>query len=279
MSSPLFKLNNNQPIEALGFGTYKVAPKDAGETLKNALAVGYRHIDTAQMYGNEAAIGDALVEAAVPRASLFLTTKLNNPNHAADRARDSFAQSLRDLKTDYVDLFLMHWPLPNDYGGDYPGTYRVMEEFVADGRARAIGVSNFHVKHLERLLAETSIVPAVNQIELHPQFGNREVVEFCREHGIAIESWSPLGRAQYFDNPVITEIAAAREATPAQVVLAWHRQQGFIAIPKASGLARQKENFDSLRVTLDAGEMDAISALDKGEEGRIGPHPDNFGLN
>lgn len=276
MTSPLITLNSNHPIEALGFGTYKVSPADVSTSLGTALATGYRHIDTAQMYGNEAAIGDALIESGVARQSLFITTKLNNPNHEPERVRASFAKSLEDLKTDYVDLFLIHWPLPTRYNGDFISTWRELEQLRAAGKAKSIGVSNFQVPHLERLLADTDVVPAVNQIELHPQFQNREVVSFCQEHGIAVESWSPLGRGTYFDDPVLTDIAAAHSASVAQTVLAWHRQKEYIAIPKALGQERQIENFCSLEVTLSPEDIEAIDGLDRGEEGRTGPHPDTF---
>lgn len=273
MTSPLKVLHPHRPIPLLGFGTYKVDQSVARDTVKTALALGYRHIDTAQMYGNEAGVGDAIVESGVPRQSLYITTKLNNPNHAPERVRASFAESLRKLKTPYVDLFLMHWPLPHDYNGDFSSTYAAMEDLVLAGTAKSIGVSNFEIDHLRTLAANTTIKPVVNQIELHPYFQNREVAQFCRERRIAVEAWSPLGRGKELADPVIIEIAQAYGATPAQVVLAWHHAHGNIAIPKASGIERQLENFDSLHFTLSAADVAAIDALDRGEEGRMGPHP------
>lgn len=278
MGSPLITLNSRRPIPALGFGTYRIAPKDAGRSLSTALATGYRHIDTAQMYGNEAAIGDYLIESGVPRESLFITSKLNNPNHEPDRVAATFEQTLADLKTDYVDLFLIHWPLPTRYNGDFVTTWRAMEALAESGRARSIGVSNFQIPHLERLLAETHTAPAVNQIELHPHFTNSDVAQFCAEHDIAVESWSPIGRASYADDPILTEIADGHGATVSQVILAWHRQKGYIAIPKARGHEHQAENFASLEVTLTADDIAAVDSLDRGEEGRIGPHPDTFDM-
>ncbi|QCX47460.1 aldo/keto reductase [Arcanobacterium haemolyticum] len=269
-------LNSGRPIPVLGFGTYKIDPADAPSVVTQALAVGYRHIDTAQMYGNEAGVGRALVESGVPRGSLFVTTKLNNPHHEEADARRTFAQSLVNLRTSYVDLFLIHWPLEMLYGGDFTSTFRVLESFVADGRARSVGVSNFQISHLEKLAANGTGVPAINQIEIHPYFQNRAVVDYCREHGITVESWSPLGRGTDLADPVIVETASKHNATPAQIVLAWHRAEGFVAIPKASTLARQRENFDSFNVVLDAADLAAIRSLDRGESGRMGPHPDRF---
>ncbi len=182
-------------IPQLGFGTYKIDNDAAPKAVASALEVGYRHIDTAQMYGNEAGVGRALAATDIPREDIFVTTKLNTPNHRPDDVRRTFAQSLVDLQTDYVDLFLIHWPMPMFYGGDFITTYRVMEEFVASGQARAIGVSNFEAHHLEKLLSGTSILPAVNQIELHPYFSNSELAAFCSEREIAVEAWSPRRRA------------------------------------------------------------------------------------
>lgn len=271
-------MHPHRSIPLLGFGTYKISQSVACHTVKTALALGYRHIDTAQMYGNEAGVGDAIVESGVPRQSLYITTKLNNPNHNPEHVYGSFAESLRKLKTSYVDLFLMHWPLPHDYDGDFSTTYSAMEDLVLAGTAKSIGVSNFEIDHLRMLASNTVIRPVVNQIELHPYFQNREVAQFCREHHIAVEAWSPLGRGKELADPVIVEIAEAYGATPAQVVLAWHRAHGNIAIPKASGIDRQLENYNSLRVTLAASDIAAIDALDRGEEGRMGPHPNEMRL-
>ncbi|QOR47709.1 aldo/keto reductase [Trueperella pecoris] len=263
-------------IDQLGFGTYKITNEDAPEAVTSALEVGYRHIDTAQMYGNELGVGNALAATDIPREDIFLTTKLNTPNHRPDDVRRTFAQSLVDLQTDYVDLFLIHWPMPMYYGGDFITTYRVMEEFVASGQARAIGVSNFEIHHLEKLLSGVSIKPAVNQVEIHPYFTNTELAAYCAEYGIAVEAWSPLGRGRVLNDAVIGAIANEIQATPAQVVLAWHLAKGHIAIPKSTHVERQRENFGALDVKLSEAQIAAIDSLDKGEPGRTGKHPDVF---
>ncbi|MEW6859238.1 aldo/keto reductase [Trueperella pyogenes] len=263
-------------IPQLGFGTYKISNDDAPQAVASALAVGYRHIDTAQMYGNEAGVGEGIAASGVAREDIFLTTKLNTPNHRPDDVRRTFAQSLLDLRTDYVDLFLIHWPMPMFYDGDFVTTYRVMEEFVASGQARAIGVSNFEIHHLDKLLAGTSIRPLVNQVELHPYFTNAELAAYCAERGIGVEAWSPLGRGGVLGDAVIAGIAEAAGATPAQVVLAWHLAKGHIAIPKSAHADRQRENFTATEVSLTASQIAALDALDKGEPGRTGKHPDVF---
>ncbi|QRV02161.1 aldo/keto reductase [Arcanobacterium phocisimile] len=270
------RLSTGYTMPSLGFGTYQVPEADTASLVQQAFAVGYRHIDTAQMYGNETGVGRALVESGIPRESIFITTKLDNPNHEADKARESFAQSLRNLRTDYVDLFLIHWPLPMYYDGDFVSTFEVLESFMSEGRARSVGVSNFEIEHIEKLLAAGCSMPAVNQIEIHPYFQNREVVAFCREMGITVESWSPLGRGDDLKDPVIVDIARKHNVTAAQVVLAWHLAENFVAIPKSSSLDRQRENFDSLRVTLDGEDLAAIRGLDRGEAGRRSPHPNDF---
>lgn len=269
-------LTSGTSIPQLGFGTYKIAGDDAAFTVASALEVGYRHIDTAQMYGNEAGVGQGIAQSGVARADIFLTTKLNTPNHRPDDVRRTFTQSLADLQTDYVDLFLIHWPMPMFYGGDFITTYRVMEEFVASGQARAIGVSNFEVHHLEKLLSGVSIPPAVNQIEIHPYFRNAEVAGYCAGRGIAVEAWSPLGRGGVLGDDVVKRVATEAGATPAQAVLAWHLAKGHIAIPKSSHVERQRENFAAASVRLTEDQIAAFDALDKGEEGRTGKHPDVF---
>lgn len=220
ISIPTLKLNTGAKIPQLGFGTYKIAPESTFDIVSSALEIGYRHIDTAQMYGNEAEVGKAISESGIPRSEIFLTTKLNNGNHRPEDARRSFAESLEKLQTDYVDLFLMHWPLPKLYNGEYTKTYTVMEEFFADKRARAIGVSNFEPHHLREILLDNSVVPAVNQIELHPYLSNQKNAEFSAHKGITVTAWSPLGRGAVLQDPVIEKIANALQITPAQVVLA-----------------------------------------------------------
>ncbi|VEI13298.1 aldo/keto reductase [Trueperella bialowiezensis] len=272
----VIELNSGHRIPQLGFGTYKVADADAQQVVLSAFDAGYRHVDTAQMYGNERGVGEALAAMSLDRGDVFVTTKLNTPNHEPADVRRTFAQSLRDLRTDYVDLFLIHWPMPMFYDGDFVTTYRVMEEFVHAGTAKSIGVSNFETYHLDKLMAGTSIPPAVNQIELHPYFQNREVANYCMERGIAVESWSPLGRGGVLADPVIGEIAQETDATPAQVILAWHLAKGYIAIPKSSHADRQRENFAAADVSLTPEQIARIDDLDRGEEGRTGRHPDVF---
>ncbi|MFP7696983.1 aldo/keto reductase [Trueperella sp. LYQ143] len=272
-------LSESVTIPQLGFGTYLVDPEQASDVIASALRLGYRHIDTAQMYRNEAGIGQALanaIGAGISRRDLFITTKLNTPNHLPDDVRRTFTQSLQDLQTSYVDLFLIHWPMPMYYNSDFVTTFRVMEEFLADGRARTIGVSNFETHHLDKLLAGAQTVPAVNQIELHPYFQNRELASYCQEHGIAVESWSPLGRGRVLQDATITDIGRRLEITPAQVVLAWHLAKGYIAIPKSTHEERQRENFLAAECVLSEEDIARIDELDKGEDGRTGQHPDVF---
>jgi hypothetical protein len=262
-------------IPQLGFGTYKIAPENAQEIVENALGIGYRHIDTAQMYGNEAEVGAALQASGIPRSQIFLTTKLNNPYHEPDIARRTFTESLQRLQTDYVDLFLIHWPMPAAYGGDYPGLWRVLQEFVAEGRARHVGVSNFEVSHLQRLLTETGIFPQVNQVEAHPWFANNAVRDFTKAHGGVIEAWSPLARGRFFDTPALLETAKRLGRTPAQVVLRWAIERGDVVIPKSNHVERMQENFAVLEFELDAPARATLDSLNRGESGRTGSHPDS----
>ena len=241
-----------------------------------ALEIGYRHIDTAEMYGNEKGVGEGVRDAGLDRADVFITSKLNNGFHKPDDARRAFANTLKALGSDYVDLFLIHWPLPTLYGGDFVSTWNVLEEFAKEGRARSIGVSNFQPAHLDRLAAESDTVPAVNQIEAHPYFTNEEVRAYGREHGIATEAWSPIAQGKVLVDPVIERIADAVGRSPAQVVLRWHIQRGDIVFPKSVSPDRMKSNFHLFDFELDNSDIDAISALDRGESGRTGPNPDKF---
>ena len=244
--------------------------------MAEALRVGYRHIDTAEMYGNEKGVGEAIRASGLDRSDLYVTSKLNNGFHEPDAARRAFDGTLEALGLDYVDLFLIHWPLPTLYDGDYVSTWKTLEEFQRDGRSRSIGVSNFEVAHLERLAAEAEVVPAVNQIELHPYLLNAEVDSYGREHGIATEAWSPIAQGAVLDDPVITEIAERLGRTPAQVVMRWHIERGNIVFPKSITPARIKENFQVFDFELEPGDAEKIDALDRGEEGRTGPHPDSM---
>jgi 2,5-diketo-D-gluconate reductase A len=273
---PTIELNDGVGIPQLGFGVFQIKPDETAAAVKTALEIGYRHIDTAEMYGNEKEVGEGIRDAGVDRGDVFITSKLNNGFHKPDDARRAFDETLKALDSDYVDLFLIHWPLPTLYDGDFVSTWKVLEEFARDGRARSIGVSNFQVAHLDRLADETDTVPSVNQIEVHPYFANDEVRAYGREHGIATEAWSPIAQGRVLDDPVINRIAKARDKSPAQVVLRWHIQRGDIVFPKSVTPERVKANFELFDFELDSSDMDAISALDKGESGRNGPNPDTF---
>lgn len=273
---PTIELNDGVAIPQLGFGVFQIKPDETAAAVKTALDIGYRHIDTAEMYGNENEVGQGIRDAGLDRAEVFITSKLNNGFHRPDDARRAFDQTLKALDSDYVDLFLIHWPLPTLYDGDFVSTWKVFEEFARDGRARSIGVSNFQVAHLDRLADETGTVPSVNQIEVHPYFGNEQVRAYGREHGIATEAWSPIAQGKVLDDPVINRVADARGKSPAQVVLRWHIQRGDIVFPKSVTPERVKSNFELFDFELDDSDMNAISALDKGEPGRRGPNPDTF---
>jgi 2,5-diketo-D-gluconate reductase A len=270
-SVPTIALNSGKSIPQLGFGVFLVDPADTQRVVEDALEVGYRHIDTATGYNNEAEVGAALRASGIPREEIFLTTKLRNDHHKARDVEGAFARSLEALGLDYLDLYLIHWPMPaNDFFVD---TWRTFETFAADGRAASIGVSNFLIPHLERLLAETDIVPAVNQVELHPIFQQRELRAFQAQHGIHTEAWGPLGQGKYdlFGMPAIQSAAAAHGVEPAQVVLRWHLQTGNIVIPKSNRRERMAQNFDVFGFELSADEMSAIDALD--EDRRVGGNP------
>ena len=273
---PNITLNDGNGIPQLGFGVFQIEPRDTAKAVSEALEVGYRHIDTAEMYGNEKEVGEAIRASDLDRGDVFVTSKLNNGAHEPHDAREAFGITLSELGFDYVDLFLIHWPLPTLYDGDFVSTWRTLEEFHRDGRASSIGVSNWQIEHLERLAAETDIVPAVNQIEVHPYLTNNAVREYGREHQIATEAWSPIAQGKVLDDPTITQIAYKVGKTPAQVVLRWHIQRGDIVFPKSVTPSRMKENFELFDFEIEPADMDAITALDRGEDGRTGPNPDTF---
>jgi 2,5-diketo-D-gluconate reductase A len=273
---PTVSLNDGRTIPQLGFGVWQIDPDDTARAVSHALETGYRHIDTAQMYGNEREVGEAVRASGLDRADVYITSKLDNRFHRPADARRAFDATLIELGVDYVDLFLIHWPLPTLYDGDFVSTWRTLEEYRRDGRARSIGVSNFQVAHLERLAAAADVLPAVNQIELHPYFGNDEVHRYGRAAGIATEAWSPLAQGTVLDDPVIDAIAERLGRTPAQVVLRWHLQRGNVVFPKSTTPARIAENFAVFDFELDPDEVRRIDALDEGEAGRIGPNPDVF---
>ncbi len=273
---PAITLNDGHTIPPLGFGVFQIAPIDTKAAVDSALELGYRHIDTAQMYGNERGVGEAVRASGLDRADLFITSKLSNGFHRRDHARRAFERTLADLGFDYLDLFLIHWPLPTRYDGDYVSTWKVLEEFQRDGRVRSIGVSNFQVEHLQRLAAECDVVPAVNQIELHPYFLNQDVKAHGESHGIATEAWSPIARGGVLGDPAIGDIAARLERTPAQIVLRWHIEHGNIVFPKSANPARMAENLGLFDFALTSEDVRQIDTLDRGEAGRTGPNPDTF---
>lgn len=269
-NTPLLTLNNGTTIPQLGFGVFKVDPDETTRIVTDALEVGYRHIDTAAIYGNEEGVGQAIASSGVPRDELFITTKLWNDRQTDAEA--AFDESLGKLGLDYVDLYLIHWPTPQK--DTFVQAWKSLEKIYASGRAKAIGVSNFLVPHLEKLLANTDVVPAVNQIELHPAHQQPEVTAFSREHGIAIEAWGPLGQGKYplFETPEVSQAAEAHGKTPAQVVIRWHLQTGNIVFPKSNRRERMAENFDVFDFELSSDEVAAISSLER--EGRVSAHPD-----
>ena len=272
------ELNNHTFMPQVGFGTYKVAPEQASDAVYTAISYGYRHIDTAQLYFNEAevgqGIGKAIADGLVSREQLYVTTKLNNNNHAPADVERSFDESLAKLGCDYVDLFLVHWPMPNRADLDMVATWKAMTKLLDDGRLRSIGVSNFLPEHIERISQATGVMPVNNQIELHPQFMNRASADYCRQHGIAVTAWSPLARGRVFDTPQVTTVAQQLGVTPAQAVLRWHIQLGNVVIPKSVTPARIAANLDIDSFELSSQQMELISSLDQGEAGRSGKHPD-----
>ena len=276
MTVPALTQNDGRTIPQLGFGVFQVPPADTERVVLDAFEAGYRHIDTAQMYGNEKGVGAALASSGLAREDVYVTTKLNNGYHRPDDARSSFARSLERLGTEYVDLFLIHWPLPTLYDGDYVSTWNALIELHESGQARSIGVSNFQVDHLARLAAETSVVPAVNQIEVHPYFGNEQVRAANAAAGILTQAWSPIAQGAVLDDPVITGIADRLGRTPSQVTLRWHIQRGDIVFPKTLSPERMRENAAIFDFSLDADDLAAITALDRGEAGRRGPNPSTF---
>ncbi|WP_375401375.1 aldo/keto reductase [uncultured Amnibacterium sp.] len=269
---PTITLNNGVQIPQLGFGVFQIEPPKTKHATLAALEVGYRHIDTAEMYGNEQGVGEAVRESGIPREQIFVTSKLNNGFHAPEAAAQAFEQTLETLDLGYVDLFLIHWPLPDVL--DYVATWKALEGLYAGGKARAIGVSNFKQHHLNRLFAESTIVPAVNQIEVHPYLAQDDLRAFDREHGIATEAWSPIAQGAVLEDPVLQRIARGTGKSTAQVTLRWHIQRGDIVFPKSVTKERVQANFDIFDFELSDADMNDISALDKGQ--RTGPDPDVF---
>ncbi|AEW99217.1 aldo/keto reductase [Streptantibioticus cattleyicolor] len=269
---PHVTLNNGVTMPQLGFGVFQVPDEETTAAVTAALQAGYRSVDTAAVYGNEAGVGRALAASGVPREELFVTTKVWNADHGYDATLRAFDASLAKLGLDHLDLYLIHWPTPAR--DSYPDTWRALERLLADGRTRAIGVSNFQPAHLERLLDTSGIVPAVNQVELHPGLQQRELRAFHAAHGIVTEAWSPLAQGAVLDDPAITDIAARLGRTPAQVVLRWHLQSGNVVIPKSVTPARIRQNLDVFGFDLSPADLDAVAGLDRAL--RTGPDPDTF---
>ncbi len=272
-SVPLLDLNDGNRIPQLGFGVFQVPPEETAKAVAHALQTGYRLIDTAAAYRNEEGVRDAIQASGLDRAEVFITTKLANDDQGRDRARRAFQQSFENLGGDYIDLYLIHWPIPSK--DLYVETWETLCSLREEGHVRSIGVSNFKPPHLDRIVEATGVVPALNQIELHPRLQQPELRRYHSEHGIATEAWAPLGRGKFLDDPVIQEIARAHDHTPAQVVLRWHVQVGNVVIPKSATPSRIEENFQVFDFELSSREMDHLAELDRGE--RTGPDPDTFG--
>jgi 2,5-diketo-D-gluconate reductase A len=270
---PTIALNNGVQIPQFGFGVYQVPPEDTAEAVQTALELGYRHIDTAEMYGNEKGVGEGVRASGIPREEVFVTSKLNNGFHAHDDALKAFDGTLEALQFDHVDLFLVHWPLPG-IDVDYVETWKAMEEIYRSGRARSIGVSNFSEHHLRRLFSDTEVVPVVNQIEVHPYLAQDGLRAFNADHQIITEAWSPIAQGKVLDDATITRIAEKHGKTPAQVTLRWHVQRGDVVFPKSVTRSRIQENIDVFDFELDGTDMGDITGLDRDE--RTGPDPDTF---
>jgi 2,5-diketo-D-gluconate reductase A len=271
---PDIRLNNGVDIPQLGLGVLLLKPEETIEAVGAALRIGYRHIDTAQAYGNEKEVGRAIARSGLDPDDVFVTSKLRNNKIGFDAALYGFEETLAALETDRIDMFLIHWPLPEVR--DFVETWRALERIYAEGRARAIGVSNFQIPHLERVMAETDVVPAVNQIEAHPYLTQQELLDFDGRHEIATQAWAPLARGGIMGDPVIEAVARDNNRTPAQVVLRWHVERGSIIFPKSRSPRRLEENFGIFDFTLSEEDMNRISALDRDE--RTGPHPDTYNV-
>jgi 2,5-diketo-D-gluconate reductase A len=271
---PNIRLNNGVQIPQFGFGVFQIEPARTAEVVRTALDAGYRHIDTAQGYGNEEGVGQAIRESGLPRDEVFVTTKLINNRHGYDEAIAALDESLQKMGLDSVDLYLIHWPRP--HADRYVETWRAFEKILSDGKARSIGVSNFQVPHLERLAAETGTVPAVNQIELHPLLQQAELREYHREHGIVTEAWSPIGKGgDLLRDERLVALGEKYGKSPAQIVLRWHIQLDNIVFPKSVTPSRIRENIDVFDFELGDDDMATIGELESGT--RLGPDPDRFG--
>jgi 2,5-diketo-D-gluconate reductase A len=273
---PSLQLHDGTSIPQLGFGVFQVPPTETAATVLTAFEVGYRHIDTAQMYQNEAGVGAAIRDSGLDRDDLYITTKLNNGNHRPDDARRSLEESLTMLGLDQVDLFLIHWPLPTRYGGDFVSTWETLAELQQEGKTRSIGVSNFQPDHLDTIVAKSGVIPVVNQVEVHPFFANEDVRAANARHGTLTEAWAPIAKGKVGDDDTLGELASLVGRSPAQVALRWHIQRGDIVFPKSVRRERMQENFELFDWSLSDAQMSAIDELDLGEAGRTGPNPDTF---
>jgi 2,5-diketo-D-gluconate reductase A len=277
MSNPRITLHDNTSIPQFGLGVWQVPAAKTEQVVADALEIGYRHIDTAQMYRNEEGVGAAIAKSGLAREDLYVTTKLNNNRHETTQAKDSLGASLDKLGLDKVDLFLIHWPLPTRYDGDFVSTWETMVRFREEGLATSVGVSNFQPDHLDLVVDKTGVVPAVNQIEVHPYFANEAARAATARHGAHVEAWSPLGQGGgELGDPVVVGLAESHGKTAAQVLLRWALDRGDIVFPKSVRKERLAENFDVFDFSLADDEIAALAALDKGADGRQGPNPDTF---
>ncbi|QDP39628.1 aldo/keto reductase [Radiobacillus deserti] len=270
LSDSVQVLHNGVKIPAVGLGVYKIEGNGVYDAVTSALKLGYRHIDTAAFYENEEGVGRAIQNSGIAREDIFITTKVWNDQQGYENTLKAFDESLSKLGLDYVDLYLVHWPVP----GKYKETWKALEEIYRSGKAKAIGVSNFLPHHLDDLMESAEIKPMINQIELHPQLSQLETRAYCHKHDIIVEAWAPLGKASYFNHPTLQELAAKYEKTPAQIIVRWDYQHGIVTIPKSTKAERQKENADIFDFELSAEDMKAMDEIN--ENKRMGYHPDEF---
>lgn len=273
MSVPVLKMNDGNTIPQLGYGVWKISDEDAEGSVLQALKTGYRHIDTAKIYNNEGGVGRGIAASDIAREKIFITTKVWNSDQGYDETLKAFDESAKRLGVKTIDMYLIHWPMP--VRDQFVETWKALIRLRQENRVRSIGVCNFRIADLERLIKETGVAPAVNQVELHPQFQQKELRIFHEKNNILTEAWAPLGRGLFFDDPLLQSIAEEHSKTVAQIVLRWHMELGTIAIPKSQSTVRMAENFDIFDFKLTASDHDKIASLDK-IDGRMGPNPDEF---